>query len=155
MIETLRTIIESELEWNFSYGRRDFQNLTEAAASDDPKPFFFMDPVDRTPERSSSTGNLTGWTTYEGRYMILLKSKLDEVYDGQKEQDPEIGKWKTRIRPIVEDVSPDTALLTQLENALTCGTYDWHFVSQRIKEVINMFDGNFDGVLVNFKWRVK
>lgn len=156
MIETLRTIIEDDLEWYWSYGRKDYANLEESVNESDTKPFFHMDPPRRNIE-FGRTGNKTGWVTYSGRYMILLKSDstLDEVYDAQQSVDPDDGKWRKRIRPIIESFGGNTSLIDQMMNALTCyNGLELIPQSQSIVEVINMFDENRDGVLVEYKWKV-
>ena len=161
MKDTLEHIIKNELGWNWSYGRRDFQNLEEPEAADDPKPFFFMDPPVREDERSSDSGLKTGWTKVSGKFMILLKSDLDQNYDQQKGQAKEDGKFDKHIKPVIEDKLDSNgevvehALINQLENIISCPPYDWHIKAQRVQEVINLFDNNYDGALVTFSWRLR
>ena len=153
MIEELRSATAS-LGWRFSYGIKQFQNLTEATDENDATPHFHLDPITRENEYTKSTGNPTGWQMISGSFMILVKSgsSIEEVYDNQLTGDEDQGKWLKRIEPIVNQ---QTGLLAQLMNELTCNTSDFKVVSQTIKEVINVFDDNKDGVLVDFRWKYR
>lgn len=135
LVEKLRIISES-FGWVFNYGRRDFGNLVEADDEQDPKWYFFLDPVIRTPESNT--------IIYEGYFMLLSKSDLDQTYDGQKETDINDGKWRVHIKPKLE------LIINEFTNQLTCAG-DYEILHQKITDVINYFDENFDGVLVNFK----
>lgn len=145
IVDILREITETDLSWNFTYGRSDFQNIIEAASENDPKPFFFLDPVTREPLFSPDGGNL-GQTDFEGNFMILSKSELDQVYDNQQEVDPTMGKYKSNIKPKIE------TLLTTFKSKLFCKSIQ--VMRMRTTDVINVFDDNFDGILVSFKFRL-
>jgi hypothetical protein len=142
LVEKLREITEG-FGWVFHYGRRDFQNLVEADAEDDQKWYFFLDPVTRNPLYSDS-GLPTGEIEYTGYFMILTKSDLDQVYDGQNDTDINEGKWQEHIKPKLDNV------FGEFENALTC-VDDLQIVRLSITDAINVFDENLDGILVNFK----
>jgi len=135
LVEKLRITSES-LGWVFNYGRRDFGNLVEAENENDNKWYFFLDPVTRTHESNT--------IIYNGYYMLLSKSDLDQLYDGQNENNIEEGKWKMNIKPKLDFLNGS------FEKLLTCdGTFE--IIQQSVTDVINYFDENFDGVLVNFK----
>ena len=142
LVEQLRTITEG-LGWEFHYGRRDFQNLVRTKGADDQTIYFFLDPVTRAPEYSADSGFKTGATTYTGRFLIVTKSKLDEVYDKQKNQDVAIGKWRKHIEPKLKQH------FGKLENAIICED-DLQIVSTSILDAINVFGENVDGILVNY-----
>ena len=141
-VEQIRTITEG-LGWYFHYGRRDFQNLVRTNGADDQTIYFFLDPVTRVPEYSSDSGFKTGAITYTGRFLIVTKSKLDEVYDTQKNQDVTNGKWRKHIEPKLRQH------FGELENAIICED-DLQIVSISILDAINVFSENVDGVLVNY-----
>ena len=145
IVDILREITETDLSWNFTYGRSDFQNLIEADSEDDPKTFFFLDPVSREPLFSPEGGSL-GQTDFEGNFMILSKSELDQVYDNQQEVDPTMGKYKSNIKPKID------TMLTTFKAKLFCKNLQ--VMRMRTTDVINVFDDNFDGILVSFKFRL-
>lgn len=135
LVEKLRTIAETN-EWIFNYGRRDFHNLVETNSEDDPQWHFFLDPV-----KTDDSDPLI--LSHSGHYMILSKSDMDEVYDDQKEQDKEDGKWLKYISPKKEYNK------NELRKAIQCPG-DLEIVSSSVSEVINLFDENLDGIIVNF-----
>lgn len=145
MVEKLREITESLL-WKFYYGRRDFQNLVETESENDATYYFYLDPVTRNPIYSNA-GLPTGETEFEGRFMLLTKSDLDQEYDNQKEVlAKEEGKWLTHIKPKIVSV------FSVFEAKLVCE--DIEIQRMQTIDVINMFDENMDGILVNFKFKV-
>jgi hypothetical protein len=144
LVEVLRNLVENELEWKFCYARRDFDNIVEADSANDTKNYFFLDPISRVPVRDQFGGR-TGQIDYEGYFMILSKSDLDEVYDGQNDVNPNDGKYKKYIQPKL------AALANDFENKLAC-VADITIVRTSISDIINIFNDNFDGILVNFKF---
>ena len=141
LVERLRIISEG-LGWAFHYGRRDFQNLVEA--EDVVKNYFFLDPVTRTPLYSDS-GLPIGEVEYEGHFMLLTKSDLDQEYDKQTgERNIGEGKWHKHIKPKLD------SLLGGFESALIC-VGDLQIIRLSITDAINVFDENLDGLLVNYK----
>jgi hypothetical protein len=154
MVEKLREITEGNpdddndngLGWKFFYGRRDFQNLVETESENDAKYYFYLDPVTRD-KLYSKAGLPLGETEYEGRFMLLTNSDLDQEYDAQTdERTNEEGKWLTHIKPKLEKVYGD------FESKLVCE--DIEIKRMQSTDVINMFDGNMDGILVNFKFKI-
>ena len=145
IVDILREITETELSWKFTYGRSDFQNLTEADNENDSSTFFFLDPVSRDPLFSSSGGSL-GQTDFEGNFMILSKSELDEVYDNQQSVDPTMGKYQKNIKPKLE------VLLNNFKSKLFCRSIQ--IMRMKSTDVINVFDDNYDGILVSFKFKM-
>jgi hypothetical protein len=141
LVEKLRAITTG-LGWIFHYGRRDFQNLVETDDELDAKCYFFLDPVSRK-KKYSASGTFSGETDYSGYFMLLTKSDLDEIYDGQKDQNLNDGKWLKHIEPKI------TALMSSFDEAIVCDD-DLQMVFSDITDVINVFDENLDGILVNF-----
>ena len=144
LVEQLRTITEG-LGWKFYYGRRDFQNLVEAESEDDIKNYFFLDPVNRNPLYSDSSGLPTGEVEYTGYFMVLTKSDLDQEYDQQTgERETDEGKWREHIKPKLD------ALFNDFENAIMC-VDDLQIIRLSVTDAINVFNETLDGITVNYK----
>lgn len=143
MIEKIRTIAinltneDNELSFDFHYGRRDFNNLTDANDENDQTIYFFMDPVESDDTNPNEI-------SHQGRFMLLKKSSVDEEYDAQsKVRSLDDGKWRKYIKPL-RKIYQDT-----LKDAIECdGTLS--IERSRVVDVINLFDTNYDGILVNF-----
>ncbi|MCB0515186.1 MAG: hypothetical protein KDD49_03875 [Bacteroidetes bacterium] len=145
IVERLREIVEG-LGWVFHYGRQDFQNLVEASAEDDPLWYFFLSPVTTTYDYSVGGGFRSG-EQYEGYFMILTKSDIDQEYDAQTgERTIDEGKWRQHILPKLQEIAGS------FEKEIICSP-DLILVYLRIIDAINQFDTNFDGIAVNFKIR--
>jgi len=135
IVEKLREITEG-FGWKFFYGRKDFQNLVEADSEDDVKWYFFLDPI----TTDDTNPNIP---IHSGYFMILSKSDLDQIYDGQKETDINNGKWRTNILPKRQFIK------NEFRNAIECDG-DLEVTASRVTDVINFFDENFDGILNSF-----
>jgi hypothetical protein len=145
-VEFLRALAES-LGYIFHYGRSDFNNLFETESDDDPNTYLFLDPVTRAPVFSQDSGLLTNYWTYTGKFLLLSKSDLDQEYDQQTGIRPESeGKWSQNIHPKVE-----VALKTLTKN-ISCSE-DQQINRWLVMDVINLFDENMDGVMVEFEIR--
>ncbi len=132
LVEVLRMKIES-LEWVFNYGRADFQNLVETESENDPKWYFFLDPITTDNSNPSIVVNT-------GHFMILSKSDLDQHYDGEDEAS---GKFRLNILPKKDYLRND------FRNFIECGG-DLELTKSVTTDIINFFDDNLDGVLVAF-----
>lgn len=119
--------------WEFDYGRQDFHNLKEAAVQQDVS-HLFLDPVNIEKKRNDS-GNVEA-VIYSGSFMLLYSSKLDE--GGYNE------RYESYIKPII------STQVELFEENLIC-EQEATLETWRIVEVINVFDDNFDGVLVTYK----
>lgn len=122
--------------WSFDYGRDDYSNLER---SDDKEFYLFLDPIEelvRFEEGAQEVGR-----TYNGRLLLLMVSDYDRVYDDQEGNIPSEGKYEKYIKQCKEEVM-------KIANAF-CWEYD--ILQWRMLEVINLYDTNFDGVLVNFQ----
>lgn len=126
----------NEAGWGFDYGRKDFHNLAEAVSENDSKWYFFLDPITTDDSLESKVVSL-------GYFMLLSKSDLDQVYDGQKEQDIDNGKFRLNILPKKQYLRNEFKKLMECEG-------DLEINKMIITDVINFFDDNMDGVLVNF-----
>ena len=131
IVEKFRTIAES-FNWGFDYGRKDFHNLID---EDDSRWHFFLDPVSEDSNEETAT--------YEGYFMVLSQSDLDQNYDSQKNSLPEDGKWRQNILPKKEFLKKD------FRKQLYC-LGDFEILRYKMTDVINFFDNNMDGVLVSF-----
>jgi len=135
MTEAFRTIATAN-SWDFSYGRDDFHNLE---VPEEGTTALYLDPIETEKNFERAT------KVHSGRFMMLVKSDLDNVYDAQKDQDKTTGKFKSNIEPIKAENGP----LETLELAIMCAGYG---INQwRCLEVINLFDQNLDGVIINFR----
>ena len=135
MKETLQQIARNN-GWSFDYGRDDYSNLER---SEDKEFYLFLDPIEelvRFEEGAQEVGR-----TYNGRLLLLMVSDYDRVYDDQKGNMPSEGKYEKYIKRCKEEVM-------KVANAF-CREYD--ILQWRMLEVINLYDTNFDGVLVNFQ----
>ena len=114
--------------WEFQYGRADYQNLERDVEAG--KVNLFVDPI-ITDSKFSDLGNET--VSYSGVFMMLLSSDVDEQYTD---------KYTDYIKPIFD------SSLKVFKDELACS--DYQINSFRVMEVVNLFDENFDGVLVNY-----
>lgn len=136
IVQTFREIAQAK-DWYFEYGRPDFHNLYDL---DDQKTFkFFLDPLEEN-HTLTDIGN-TSRTTYTGRFMLLKKSDLEEVYDGQLDTNIPDGKYKRYIEPCKDEIK---SIITDL----SCQGVQ--IASWRILEIINVYDVNLDGIIVEF-----
>lgn len=145
-VEFLR-LVAQELGYIFQYGRRDFQNLFEAIAEDDPNVYLFLDPVTREPVLSQNTSLPTTYYIFSGNMMLLSKAALDQEYDENTGVRPSSeGKWTQNINPKVQ------ASLGPLLNQIAC-IKDQRIERWVIRDVVNLFDQNMDGVVIEFRIR--
>lgn len=132
-----------ELEWNFSYGNAANLNLLRSNALTDDV-YFLLDPVTRVKEKGQYGG--TGLVTFNGSFMVVVKSTLDNVYHNQKEVNSSDGKYEKNIKPLLTDG------LDSLESLIDCSEYqinNWSII-----DVINALDVNLDGVIVTFEIQI-
>ena len=133
MKEVLERIARVE-GWGFDYGRRDFHNLDL-----EEKTFtLFLDPVE---EQIFFEGNVVRNRIYKGRCMLLMCSEYDRVYDGQVGNAITEGRYERYIRRCKEEVM-------KIPKSFC---YDYEIQQWRMVEVINLYDDNYDGVLVEFQ----
>ena len=78
--------------WIYDYGRHDFHNLEEADDENDPKCFFFLDPLERDDSRDDRT-------IFSSNFMFVQNSNIDEVYHTQRDVSAVDGKFEKRIKP--------------------------------------------------------
>ena len=124
------------LDWNFTYGNKENQNLMQSDM-EDGLIYFLLDPVTRNVLTSPYGGR--GATEFTGSFMLVVKSDLDNTYNGTSTK---VGKYEKNINP----------LLTKLElikDIIECDNYtieNWSVV-----DVINALDVNLDGIIVTYK----
>lgn len=139
MIEKFKQIAHLN-DWYFDYGRADFHNLNKI-----PNPadyFLFLDPIEEDITFDPDTDQMQN-TIYSGRLMLLMPSDFDRVYNDQHENTENQGKYEKYIKKCKHQISNISKEL--------CNQYD--ILQWKIIEVINLYDENFDGVLLNFKIR--
>lgn len=127
MYNLLKNLAEDN-DWIYEYSRADYQNLYDEMTNN--KIHLFVDPI-----TTSSTFSDSGFeekSSY-GKLMILVSSDVDEDYKQ---------KYDNHIKPLI-----DGALQT-LKDTLICA--DANIQKFETTEVINLFDFNLDGVLVNY-----
>lgn len=127
MYEFLKNIAEDN-DWVFEYSRSDYQNLYDEMTNE--KIHLFVDPIS-----TSSSFSDSGFEekTSIGKLMILVSSDVDEDYKH---------KYDNHIKPLI-----DGALQT-LKDSLICADAD--ILKFETTEVINLFDFNLDGLLINY-----
>ena len=126
MYEFFKNVAE-ENNWHFEYSRPNYQNLDELELG---KIGLYVDPI-ITDSRFSNAGNES--QTFSGRFMILMNSDVDESY---------IDKYNSYIKPLIQNE------LQLLKDEFNCN--DYQINSFKTLEVINLFDQNLDGVLINY-----
>jgi len=136
MYEILKAIATSK-GWVFDYGRTDFHNLHEAVEVKN-KSNLFLDPV-KTRDVDNESG-VTEKKVHSGSFMILRSSDIDEKsYDD---------RYQKYIKPIVQ------ADLKAIKDSIRC-TYEATFDLWETVEVINVFDYNFDGIIVTYQLTIE
>lgn len=127
MYEFLKGIAD-ENDWVFEYSRADYQNLTNDIEND--KIYFFVDPI-IIDSKFNDAGSES--KTYSGRLMILVSSDVDENY---------IDKYDNHIKPLIDSTSEI------IKGSFNCS--DFELLKFQTTEVINLFDSNLDGILINY-----
>ncbi|KIO50956.1 hypothetical protein [Flavobacterium hibernum] len=120
--------IASDNDWVFEYAPSDYQNLYNKATTE--KVHLFIDPI-TIESRFSDSGNET--QTFSGYFMLLFSSDVDEEYTT---------KYETYIKPLI------TTSTQAIKDSLLCS--DLQINKFQSTEVINRFDFNLDGILVNY-----
>jgi hypothetical protein len=121
------------LNWFFEYGRADFQNLADIAEQKDVS-HLFLDPVKLIKNRNDS--GVVESMGYSGSFMLLYSSDIDEKSYNIR--------YENYIKPIID------GQVVLIEDELICNK-EATLVQWEITELINIFDYNFDGVLVAYK----
>lgn len=114
--------------WFFEYSRTDYQNLFSEMESN--QVHLFVDPI-VIDSKFSDSGDES--KTYSGKFMLLYSSDVDESYSE---------KYDKYIKPLMDES------LTQVKDAFICS--DLSINKFQTVEVINLFDQNLDGILINY-----
>lgn len=120
--------IATDNNWKFECSRSDYQNLYDGMEIS--KIHLFVDPI-TIDSTFSNSGSET--KTYTGKFMLLVSSDVDEDY---------ATKYIDHIKPLITD---STQII---KDGLLCSDYEIN--KFQTIEVINLFDVNLDGVLVNY-----
>lgn len=128
MYEFLKNIANAN-DWIFEYGRPDYLNVADDIEVD--KTYLFLEPI-QIDSKFSDSGNEI--KSYSGKFMLLLSSDIDEDY---------LTKYENYIKPLIDDS------LMKIKDSFACS--DFQINSFKTLEVVNLFDGNVDGLLVNYQ----
>lgn len=135
MVQTFETIAANN-NWYFEYGRADFHNLDKVSEKEF---YLFLDPLEQ--EVFFDETNSPTFFRYSGRLLVLKKSEFDRVYHNQEGKTSDQGRYALYIEKCKEEIF-------KLPDLLRCENFD--IKHWKMTEVINLFDENFDGILLNF-----
>lgn len=127
------------LGWTFSYGNAANNNLLSSSLDVD-EIYFILDPVTRVP-LFTEFGSIES-TTFNGQFLLVVKSTIDNNYHNQKGQDKATGKYEKNIKPLLE------VELAKLQNYFNCSEHQ--ITGWSIIDAINVLDVNTDGVVVTY-----
>lgn len=131
MYEFLKNVSQDN-GYVFTYARRDFANLYDEDI-DKEIPHIFLDPV-VIESTYDEFGNIES-KTYSGHFMLLMSSDLaDEDYEE---------RYQTHIKPLLQQAE------TNIIKEVACTNLEIRF--WRTTEIINVFDFNFDGLIINYQ----
>lgn len=122
------------LDWSFTYGNKANQNLLESDLVVD-KIYLLLDPVTRVKEKTEFGG--TASITFNGDFLLLVKSDLDDIYSN---------KYEDNIKPLLVNS------LQLLEDVIDCSDYE--ILTWTIRDTINVNDFNGDGVIVTYSIKI-
>ena len=134
MVDKFKSIADFK-DLEFNYGSTAYHNLLEFD-SRDLKTKFLLDPIIRQDNLSSSGYKVS--VRNSGSFVVLMKSSIDEKYF----QTGEYSKYELYLKPV-------KTIIDEIKDRLNC---DANYVinSWRETEVINLFDMNADGIMVEF-----
>lgn len=151
----------NELGWRLSYGNQANQNLLQSDLTNDI--YMLLDPVKRIKAFSEFGGS--GYKSFEGSFLLVVKSNLDQTYYNQTEEEKyknrvdsiegsvyeyfegfAEGKYNSNIKPLLEIELP------KLEEIINCS--DYQIMNWSVLDVTDIFDANLDGIIVNFNLKV-
>lgn len=119
-------------EWEFFYARRDFLNL-EADEGKEDKVHLMVDPI-AIQNQFDEYGSLDG-KTYSGHFMLLMSSEFNE----SSYQD----RYEEYIKPLLLEAEEE------LMDGFACSDFTLSFWQS--VEIINAFDFNYDGLIINYQ----
>jgi len=126
----------------FSYGRKDYINLLDDNSFNEFKFHFLIDPIIKRVDRNLDTGSIDK-IRHKGRYMIVQKSKLNEMYDNQLGVSDDLGKYNLYIQP-VKDIQEKIEDIFHFDNVFS-------IVFTEEVETVNTLSENVDGIVVEFE----
>ncbi|MEM9076310.1 MAG: hypothetical protein AAGC43_04685 [Bacteroidota bacterium] len=129
MYSRLKTIAEAN-NMKFEYARRDFQNLEEIDVN---KVHLFLDPV--TINENHGDYNRVESRDYSGRFLLLVSSEFN--------QDDYEGRYLENIKPLIDTSIETVRDGLRCDGKMTINTWS-------TTEVINLFDQNYDGLVVTY-----
>lgn len=120
----------------FEYAKQDFQNLHELLNNGDT--CIFLDPPNITPRFTETDVKVAN--IYTGSFMLLRYSHIEELYDSQEVG---TGRYQRYLSPLATFLDGDI-----YNYLVTCGM--GLLVSWNYDEIVNVFDANMDGYIVNY-----
>lgn len=132
--DTLKAISATK-GWTWDYGRSDYHNLIDAKAfKGDASQGYGVDETIMAVDPITVSGNQTQEIQSVGRMMILTRSNHDMTYEQ---------RYTLFIEPLIAEA-------LSIKKTMKC-THD--VIRFEIKEVINFFDFNCDGILINYTFK--
>jgi hypothetical protein len=125
--------------WLFSYGNASNRNLlsSDTAAG---QIYVLLDPVRRSVSSSEYGGD--GNYTFQGSFMMVVKSDRDQQYHNQKDQLSSTGKYEQNIKPLLDDAD-------SFKKEVDCSNLDigqWDII-----DLVDVLDVNLDGILISYR----
>jgi len=144
------TVTGKNTAYRFEHSREDFANLYDADSEDDDqiKMFHYTTDIEVIVNESRKVMGVR----YKGEVLALVKSELDQVIDGQLNQDYELQKYEQNVKPLIED----GGIIAEIVAYNNCNTArDYELTFSGMKEIYNMFDFNADGVFFTYEMYIE
>ena len=132
IVDEIKSISENILSMSFQYGDKPSLNLYDG--EDNGGYFLWLLPVES--KNIIDQYNKTIMIDWDIAFFIAKKSDIDSESDYYNH------KWELNIKPIY-----DNGYIQTFTSSLTCGGI-YTMSNVVVKEVINLFDWNMDGVYV-------
>ena len=139
IVQIFETHAES-LGITFDYGTRAMNNLL--GSSKESKETYLLLSSPMAWKRDPSDFGALGKQSLNSSFLLVVKSKLDNVIYSQRGQDSDKGKYKKNVAPLLE-------LLDEFKKLLDCSLFTveaWDAI-----DGYNILDTNTDGLIVTFK----
>lgn len=137
IVDTIKTIAENSLNMTFAYGDRTALNLIDENTG---KYALWLLPVENKPEVNGL--NKVVVNNYDIALFMCIKSDMDAGTPAINGQDYYAQKWGQNIKPLYTDKAVENFV-----KAFTCKE-EFTVSAPVVKEVINLFDLNVDGLYV-------
>jgi len=128
------------LNFTFDYGTKAMTNLLRSNMVTSEIYFLLGSPLNWKREASSFG---LGRSYVEGSFILVVKSKLDNVTYRQKNQNEDDGKYLKNVKPLLDK-------LEEFESLMLCVGDNFEVVNAI--DGYNLLDANTDGLIVDFKY---